>query len=129
MSKLKFKSCKALVKLAERTLISDKFKIAYSKETEEEKSFFLVKDEGIYVMNAYLKKAGDGTPKECGTVAYAESFDPSDDPNDDLWDRTHDISGDDFAFNLYLNDRQLINLVRGGDLTVNLKEDCYEVTA
>ena len=129
MSKLKFKSCKALVKLAKRTLMSDKFKIAYSKETEKEKSFFLVKDEGIYVMNAYLKKAGDGTPKECGTVAYAESFDPSDDPNDDLWERTHDISGDDFAFNLYLTNKQLFNIVSGGDLKVNLKEDSYEVIA
>ena len=53
MHKLKFKSNKTLRSLAKETLNADTFKIAYMKETTDQKGFFLVKDEGIYLMNSY----------------------------------------------------------------------------
>jgi len=54
MHKLNFKSNKTLRSLAKETLKADKFKIAYGKETTNQKGFWLVKDEGIYLMQSYL---------------------------------------------------------------------------
>ena len=55
MNTLKFKSNKSLVKLARETLFAKEFKTAYVDETTSDKSFWLVKDEGIYVMSCYIK--------------------------------------------------------------------------
>ena len=125
MAKLKFKGSKALSKLATDTLFSKEFKKAYLDETTTNKQVWLVKDEGIYIMNCDLK---DGVRK-VNHVIYASGFDPKNDPNDDLWDRTHQISGDDFAENVPLEHDQLMRLKYGGDLTINLKQNSYEVIA
>lgn len=125
MSKLKFKSNKALVKLAKETLKRDSFKIAYSKETTKEKCFFLVKDEGIYLMNAYLNT--EGTPTQNGTVVYAIGYNPQNNPN--CWEDTYEVSRDDFGMNLNLTNDQLERLANGGNISVTLNDDYYEVVA
>ena len=125
MAKLKFKGSKALSKLATDTLFSKEFKKAYLDETTTNKQVWLVKDEGIYIMNCDLK---DGVRK-VNHVIYASGFDPKNDPNDDLWDRTHQISGDDFVENIPLDYPQLLRLRDGADLTINLNEEYLEVIA
>ena len=51
--KLKFRSNKSLVKLARDTIKASNFKIAYRDKYTTEKCFYLVKDDGIYLMNCY----------------------------------------------------------------------------
>ena len=123
--KLTFKPSKKLKSLARETLFAKEFKIAYRDKTTKERSFWLVKDEGIYVMNCYLK---DGKRK-VEHVVYAQRYNPKYDLKGDLWDRTHEVSGDDFAENIPLGISQLNRLRNGGSLTINLSENYLEVIA
>ena len=123
---LTFKNNESLVKLARETIKADKFKLAYEDTYTKDKCFYLVKDEGIYLMDAYDTNK---TSKDNGTVVYADSFDPSNDPHEDLWERTYQVSRDDFAENIYINDEQLQRLAKGGDIQITLCEEHYEVEA
>jgi len=123
--KLTFKPSKKLKSLARETLFAKEFKIAYRDKTTKERSFWLVKDEGIYVMNCYLK---DGKRK-VEHVVYAQRYNPKYDLKGDLWDRTHEVSGDDFAENIPLGISQLNRLRDGGSLTINLSDNYLEVIA
>ena len=51
--RLIFKSNKSLRKLARDTLKASNFKIAYREKYTSKKCFYLVKDDGIYLMNCY----------------------------------------------------------------------------
>lgn len=124
MSKLKFKSNKALVKLAKETITNSNFKIAYRDKYTTDKSFYLVKDDGIYLMEAYdSKKSGSAN----GTVVYASGYNPQNNPN--CWEDTYEISRDDFAMNINLTNDQLERLANGGNISVTLNDDYYEVVA
>tara|TARA_Y100001970_G_C14112527_1_gene791688 strand:- start:83 stop:460 length:378 start_codon:yes stop_codon:yes gene_type:complete len=125
MNTLKFKSNKSLVKLARETLFAKEFKTAYVDETTSDKSFWLVKDEGIYVMNCYLKNG----KRKVEHVVYASGFNPKYDKHGDLWDRTSQISGDDFAENIPLDISQLNRLREGGNLTIKLSPTTLTVIA
>ena len=125
MHKLTFKSNKTLRSLARETLFAKEFKIAYRDKTTQDRQFWLVKDQGIYVMNCYLK---DGKRK-VKHVVYASGYNPKYDKNDDLWDRTHEVSGDDFVENIPLDISALNRLRDGGNLTINLSETQMEVIA
>jgi len=124
MHKLKFKSNKTLRSLAKETLNSDTFKIAYSKETTDQKGFYLVKDEGIYLMQSYLKK-----PSSSNKVVYASGYNPKYDKHNDLWDRTHEVSGDDFAENVPFDEDALMRIASGGDVIINLGKTNMEIIA
>ena len=124
MSKLKFNSNKALVKLAKETITNSNFKIAYRDKYTTDKSFYLVKDDGIYLMEAYnSKKSGSAN----GTVVYASGYNPK--YNEDVWEDAYCVSRDDFAMNINLTNDQLERMARGGNITINLNDDYYEVTA
>ena len=127
MHKLKFKSNKTLRSLAKETLNADTFKIAYKKETTDQKGFFLVKDEGIYLMCSYVNK--DGERENVNSVVYASGYNPKHDKHNDLWDRTYEVSRDDFAENLPFEEEALIRIASGGDITINLSETQMEVIA
>ena len=127
MHKLNFKSNKTLRSLAKETLNADKFKIAYTKKTTNQKGFFLVKDEGIYLMNSYVNK--DGERKNVNSVVYASGYNPKYDKHDDLWERTYEVSRDDFAENIPLEEEALMRIASGGNLIINLGEDIFEVIA
>ena len=125
MHKLTFKSNKTLRSLARETLFAKEFKTAYQDKTTKEKSFWLVKDDGIYVMNCYLK---DGKRK-VEHVVYASGYNPKYDKHDDLWERTYEVSRDDFAENIPLEEEALMRIASGGNLIINLGEDIFEVIA
>ena len=126
MSTLNFKSNKTLKSLARKTLFSKEFKIAYRDQTTIEKSFWLVKDDGIYVMNCYVK---NGKREKVNQVIYASGFNPKYDKHNDLWDRTYAVSRDDFAENIPLDYSQLNRLRNGGNLTIKVTEESLEVIA
>ena len=126
MTTLNFNSNKTLKSLARETLFAKEFKTAYVDETTNERSFWLVKDDGIYVMNCYVK---NGKREKVNQVIYASGFNPKHDKNDDLWDRTHAVSGDDFAENIPLGISQLNHLRDGGNLTIKLTSKYIEVIA
>ena len=127
MHKLKFKSNKTLRSLAKETLNADKFKIAYMKETTDQKGFFLVKDEGIYLMNSYVNK--DGERKNVNSVVYASGYNPKYDKHNDLWERTYEVSRDDFGESIPFEEEALMRMASGGNVTINLSETQIEVIA
>ena len=124
MTRLKFNSNKSLVKLAKETIKASNFKIAYREKCTTKKCFYLVKDDGIYLMEAYDTTK---TPRENGTVIYASGFNPK--YNKDVWEDSYLVSRDDFAFNLHLEDDQLERIANGGSIEVGLSEDEYSVRA
>lgn len=93
------------------------------EEKQAEPQIWLVKDDGIYVMSAgHYAEGTDPFPRqkaeriaalrEAGMagqadaleasrsvcpVAYAEGYDPRQVPPEELWDKTHAVSGDDFC--------------------------------
>tara|TARA_R110002167_G_scaffold191735_2_gene394108 strand:+ start:423 stop:815 length:393 start_codon:yes stop_codon:yes gene_type:complete len=130
MSTLNFKSNKTLKSLARKTLFSKEFKIAYRDQTTIEKSFWLVKDDGIYVMNCYVKKwfNFNGKREKVNQVIYASGFNPK--TNDDVWEDSRDaVGGDDFAENIPLDYSQLNRLRNGGNLTIKVTEESLEIIA
>ncbi|MAD47791.1 MAG: hypothetical protein CMQ53_00385 [Gammaproteobacteria bacterium] len=122
MTRLKFNSNKALVKLAKDTIKASNFKVAYRDKYTTDKSFYLVKDDGIYLMNCYKDN-----PNKSNTVIYASGFNPK--YNKDVWEDSYLVSRDDFAFNLHLEDDQLERIANGGSIEVGLSEDEYSVRA
>ncbi len=122
MTRLKFNSNKSLVKLAKETIKASNFKVAYRDKYTTDKSFYLVKDDGIYLMNCYKDN-----PNKSNTVIYASGFNPK--YNKDVWEDSYLVSRDDFAFNLHLEDDQLERIANGGSIEVGLSEDEYSVRA
>jgi len=100
-------------------------KIPYVNETTDEYGLWLVKDHGIYVMSP--SKERDLTKDDNTHVIYAQGYSPK--VGDDLWDRTHAVSGDDFAEFIPLDERQVVRLENGGDLTIRLSETQLEIRA
>ena len=127
MTTLTFNSNKTLKSLARETLSSKEFHQPYTQETTDKRGFFLVKDEGIYLMNSYVNK--DGERKNVNSVVYASGYNPKYDKHNDLWDRTYEVSGDDFAENVPFEEDALMRIASGGDITINLSETQMEVIA
>lgn len=125
MDKLIFKSSPALIKLARQTLMANEFTIPYIQGNWSEKSFTLVKDSGIYVMNSF--KLENGTPESEGLASYADNYDPKTNP--DCWEDSYLISPDDFAESLPMMEGQLARLSDGGDLIIYLDDDQIRIEA
>ena len=124
MTKLIFKTSKALKRLASQTLKASSFKIPYTNKTTKEKGVWFVKDSGIYLMNAYT---GELSPHELGTVVFAKSFDPT--KNKDVWERSNKaVGGDDFGEFLEVSPTQLLRLEKGHDLELKVSPTSIEVT-
>ena len=124
--KLKFRSNKSLVKLARETITNSNFKIAYRDKYTTDKCFYLVKDDGIYLMNAYSTPKGK-TPKTNKTVVYASGYNPK--YNEDVWEDSYQVSRDDFADNIPMSDDQLGRIANGGDVEITITPYTYEVRA
>ena len=120
--RLIFKSNKSLRKLARDTLKASNFKIAYRDKYTAEKCFYLVKDDGIYMMNCYKDN-----PNKSNTVIYASGYNPK--YNDNVWEDTYQVSRDDFADNMYFTDDQLERIATGGDIDITITPTSYEVRA
>ena len=128
MATLLFNSNKSLKSLARETLKAETFKKPYTNETTKDKGFYLVKDEGIYLMNAF-NADNDKTPKQNGFVVYASGFNPKYDKYGDLWDRTHAVSRDDFADFIPMDEEQLMRVAEGGKVKIKLSPTTLEVWA
>lgn len=128
MSKLTFRSNNDLKSLAKETLKHKKFNLPYTKKTTSKKGMFFVKDEGIYLMNAF--KADNGkTPRENGFVVYASGYNPKTQDADLLWDKTYAVSRDDFGEFIHLSDDMLTRVVNGGNISVEVTETTIGVRA
>ena len=104
------------------------FNLPYTKETTKEAGFFLVKDDGIYVMNAFDidKFPVEGWVKE-NVVSYADGFDPK--TNENVWEDSHHVSGDDFAEFIPVSKEMLIVLGRGiGEMEIKITKSQIKVT-
>ena len=128
MATLLFNSNKSLKSLARETLKAETFKKPYTNETTKDKGFYLVKDEGIYLMNAFDSN-NDKTPKQNGFVVYAQRFNPKYDLKGDLWERTHEVSADDFAEFIPMEESQLMRVAEGGKVKIKLSPTTLEVWA
>ena len=126
--KLKFRSNKSLVKLARDTIKASNFKIAYRDKYTTEKCFYLVKDDGIYLMNCYTTKPDQALGRDKpNTVVYASGYNPK--YNDNVWEDSYQVSRDDFADNMYFTDDQLFRIAIGGDINITITPTSYEVRA
>ena len=121
LTDLKFKSSEGLKTLADQTLRTTFFRKPYTNETTKEKGLWLVKDEGIYLMQAFYSK------ERSAPIIYAESFDPSKD--DSVWDRSVGaVGGDDFAEFLPFTTMGLQLMKKGVDVNIKCTETFIEVT-
>ena len=127
MHTLTFRSTKELRLLAEETFKQKKFNVPYEPEkSTSEKGFYLVKDEGIYLMNAFSRKTN--------LVSYAVGFNPKNVKTDDQWsemrEKQQDISGDDFAEKIPLDYHQLKRIWQSkGHVTIRISDDKLEILA
>ena len=126
MTTLTFNSNKTLKSLARETLSSKVFHQPYTQETTDKRGFFLVKDEGIYLMDAYADKHPDSYNKR---VIYASGFNPKHDKYGDLWDRTYAISRDDFGEFIPMDEDALYRILKGGSVKVRITDHHLEVKA
>jgi hypothetical protein len=104
---------------------AEKFRIPYTDQDTSEKGVLLVKDEGIYLMNAY---AGGKPPNELGTVVFADSFDPNKD--EEVWERSRQaVGGDDFGEFVPLPEIVLRAIVMRqlNKLIIDMSEESYSV--
>ena len=125
MTRLVFDNGEALRRLAIGTMKAEKFRIPYTDQDTSDKGVLLVKDEGIYLMNAY---AGGKPPNELGTVVFAESYDPTKDK--DVWERSRQaVGGDDFGEFVPLPEIVLRAIVMRqlNKLIVDMGEESYSV--
>ena len=118
MTRLHFKSdtLKRVVKHSQKV----ERKIPYVDEYTDDMGVWLVKDEGIYVM-APTHEERDRDENGKTVVCYAQGFSPN---VKDLWNKTHAVSGDDFAEFIPLNSEQVADILGAPDgrkaLTIKL---------
>jgi len=125
LTRLVFNNSEALRCLAIGTLKADKFRIPYTEKHTKDKGVLFVKDDGIYLMNAY---AGGKPPNELGTVAFAESYDPNKD--EDVWERSRQaVGGDDFGEFIQLPEIVLKAIVNRqlNKLIIDMNKESYSV--
>lgn len=121
MHTLKFKT-EELTTLAQATAdnLGKQFRKPYSGESTDDLGFWLVKDNGIYLMNAF--KTEDGS----NIVVYADGYNPNE---RDCWEEAHFVSADDFAEFVPIDDNMIKGVLEGLDLFVGLSETEMHVTA
>jgi hypothetical protein len=127
-TKLTFKNDKAgtLAKMMKHSN-AHKRRIPYTQDETEDQGLWLVKDEGIYLMSPTAENFI--MSNDVNTVVYARGYKPTKANRDTLWDKTHAVSGDDFAEFVRLTPNMVRNVLRGGDITIELGETQMAVTA
>lgn len=124
LTRLVFKNGEALKRLAVGTEQANKFRIPYTEKNTDKKGFLFVKDEGIYLMNAY---AGGVPPNELGTVVYAEGFHPKD---ENVWEKSRQaVGGDDFGEFIHISAKALKRIIDGQaeQVVIDMMPDSYAV--
>ena len=128
LAKLIFKNDKAetLSKMMQHSN-ANKRRIPYTQDETEDQGLWLVKDEGIYLMSPTAKNFI--MTNDVNTVVYARGYKPTKENRDALWDKTHAVSGDDFAEFVRLTPNRVRNVLGGNDITIELSENQMSVTA
>ena len=103
-------------------------KIPYVKEYTDDMGLWLVKDEGIYLMSPTEENFVNGEGV-INTVVYARGYKPTKENRDTLWEKTHQVSGDDFAEFITLSPDMVRNVLNGGTITIELNETEMAITA
>ena len=122
MHNLIFKNDKAgtLAKMMEHSN-ANKRKLPYVQDETKDQGLWLVKDEGIYLMSP--------TEKRFKEVVFARGYKPTKENRDTLWEKTHQVSGDDFAEFITLSPNMVRNVLNGGPITMALNETEMAVPA
>jgi len=94
-------------------------RIPYTEDYTDEHGLWLVKDDGIYLMAStdekYVNQKG-----VVNTVVYARGYKPTKANRDTLWDKTHAVSGDDFAEFIALNPEMAARVMEGFPIEIGL---------
>jgi hypothetical protein len=122
MAKLVFKNDKndTLIRMMEFSN-KHKRKIPYFDKYTKDYGFWLVKDEGIYLMSPTKEKF---VLNDAGVV-YADGFNPD---SHDVHQRAQSVSRDDFAEFIPVTAIQKKAVLEGRKITINLTETEIEVT-
>jgi hypothetical protein len=129
MHKLTFKNDKANTLAKMLTWANDRQRrIPYTNTMTGAQGLWLVKDEGIYLMSPTDEKFVDKFGV-VNTVVYARGYKPTKTNRDTLWDKTHDVSGDDFAEFVTLTADQVTRVLDGGGITIKLNATTLEIAA
>ena len=96
----------------------------YTNEKTSEYGLWLVKDQGIYLMSPTSER--DLVNEESSHIIYAKGYSPK---AENLWEKTHMVSGDDFAEFIPLELPQVERLKEGGDLTIRISDTEIEIRA
>jgi len=115
MTMLRFRS-KEFQRMIQHMMKNER-KIPYVDETTDEYGLWLVKDNGIYLMAPTWEK--DIVSKNKCHVIYARGYSPR---VKDLWEKTHAVSGDDFAEFIPLGEDQMKRVALFGELDIRLTE-------
>jgi len=103
-------------------------RIPYTKTTTDKHGLWLVKDHGIYLMSPTDENFVNSEGVK-NTVVYAYGYKPTNKNQDYLWDKTHAVSGDDFAEFVALTTDQVERVLRGGHITIKLSATQMGVAA
>ena len=122
MSKLVFKNDKndTLVEMLKFSS-NHKRKIPYYNKHTKDYGFWLVKDEGIYLMSPTKEKF---VLNDAGVV-YADGYSPD---SHDVHQRAQSVSPDDFAEFIPVTSVQKKAVLEGRKITINLTDTEIEVT-
>ena len=103
-------------------------RIPYATTITNSQGLWLIKDEGIYLMSPtdenFVDKLG-----VANTVVYARGYKPTKTNRDTLWDKTYDVSSDDFTKFVTLTADQVARVLEGGGITIKLNATTLEITA
>lgn len=121
MHTLKFKS-KGFARMITHMMKHPR-KIPYVQETTDDYGLWLVKDDGIYVMSPSAERDVDNDGVH---VIYANGYDRNE---PDIWDKTYEVSRDDFAEFIPLQDKMVKRLMETGELEIRLSETELEIRA
>jgi len=123
MTKLKFIGLnKDFQKLAAEVLEKKEFRKPYTKGMTTEKGFWLVKDQGIYLINAHKRRAN-----QKNFVIYAHGYRPE--TNDNWWEDCRDaVGGDDFAEWIPMNTKMLNRISKEKySMVIDINEESFRV--
>jgi len=103
-------------------------RLPYTDTITKKMGLTLVKDDGIYVMASTTETFTKENGEEGSFVVYAEGYDLD---QDDLWEKTHEVSGDDFAEWIPLEPEMVSNLkhTKNPKLIIKLSETKIEISA
>ena len=98
--------------------------VQYGGGTTSDYGLWLVKDEGIYLMAPTKERDLDGNDR-CHVI-YARGYSPK---ASNLWEKTREVSRDDFAEFIPLTPAQMIRVAQTGNLEIGILETELELTA